>query len=100
MASTRPALVSVSRKASVMDRSSSAKASAHAIVALDAGRQHLVARPRPPVGGGKDLDLLRPAIARRLDPAADAAEIDDAVAHHAAIEQEIARRHQPVADVM
>src|SRR5262247_241925 len=31
---------------------------AHAVVALDAGLEHLVARPRPPVGR-EDLDLLR-----------------------------------------
>ena len=28
------------------------------------------------------------------------AQVDDAVAHHAAVEQQVARRHQPVADVI
>ena len=48
----------------------------------------------------EDLDLLRAVIAGRLDRRADAFEVDDAVAHHAAIEQQVARRHQPVADVV
>src|SRR5262245_7712723 len=74
--------------------------SAHRVEAFDAGGEHVVARARPPVGGGEDLDLLGAAIAGRLDPATDAAEIDDAVAHHAAVEQEVACRHQPVADVI
>ncbi len=30
----------------------------------------------------------------------DAFQVDDAVAHHAAVEQHVAGRHQPVADVM
>src|SRR5262245_39593522 len=99
MARTRPALVRVSRRASLMGRAPSAW-SAHGLEALDACPQHLVAGTRPPVGGGKDLDLLRTAIAGRFDPAADARKIDDAVSHHAAVEEEVAGRHQPVADVV
>src|SRR5262245_20352860 len=99
MARTRPALVRVSRRASLIGRAPSA-GSAHGLEALDAGLEHLVAGTCPPVGGGKDLHLLWTAVAGRLDPAADPREIDDAVTHHAAIEQEVARRHQPVADMM
>src|SRR5216684_8492696 len=72
---------------------------AHAAVALDAGREHLLGRAPPPILGREDLDLAEPGIAGGLDPAADAAQIDDAVAHHAAVVEQVARRHQPVADM-
>src|SRR4051812_45544713 len=81
-------------------RSTRQRSSAHSVVSVDAGLEHLVAGARPPVGGREDLDLLRAFVTGLLDRAADAGEIDDAVAHLAAVEQEIARRHQPVADVV
>ncbi len=49
---------------------------------------------------GEDFDLLRPVEAGLLDHAANAAQVDDAVAHHAAVEQQSRGRHQPVADVV
>ena len=73
--------------------------SAHSPKACHRGRQHFVAGAGPPVVR-KDLDLLHPAIAGGLDHRADRAKIDDAVAHHAAVVEHVAGRHQPVADVV
>src|SRR6266849_11004857 len=70
-----------------------------AAVALDAGGEHFLGRAPPPILGREDLDLAESVIAGGLDPAADAAQIDDAVAHHAAIVEQVAGRHQPVADM-
>ena len=42
---------------------------------------------------------MRPAVARGLHPRPDEREVDHAVAHHAAIEQQVGGRHQPVAEV-
>src|SRR5215470_493557 len=61
--------------------------------------QHLVARPTPPLVG-KNLDLLDAVVTRRLDHPSDRREIDDTVAHHAAVHQHMLRRDQPVADVV
>ena len=36
---------------------------------------------------------------RFLDLGADVLQVDHAIAHHAAVEQQVGRRHQPVADV-
>src|SRR3954470_8417639 len=68
-------------------------------VALDAGPDDLVHGSRPPILR-EDLDLDEAVEAERLDLAADAAEIDDAAPHHAAIEEKIAGRQEPVADVI
>src|SRR4051794_19038864 len=67
---------------------------------FDAGGKNLIARLFPPIFGGEDLDLLRPPVARGLDGGANPRQIDDAVAHHAAVEEEVAGRHEPIADVM
>src|ERR1700677_3742962 len=61
--------------------------------------QYLVGVAAPPVLLRHDLDADRPAVAGLLDQAADAGDVDRAVAHHAAVEHEVAGRHQPVADV-
>src|SRR3974390_2613034 len=55
--------------------------------ALDAGLEYLVAGALPPILGGEDFDLLGSEKARSLDHAAEAHEVDHAVAHHAAVEQ-------------
>src|SRR5580704_19138555 len=75
------------------------ESSADAAVALDAGGEDLLGRALPPSLGREDLDLAEAGIAGGLDPAAQAAQIDDAVAHHAAVVEQVARRHQPVADM-
>ncbi|KAH2825287.1 hypothetical protein KXV85_011128, partial [Aspergillus fumigatus] len=56
----------------------------HRHVPLDAGAEHFVHRPAPPVVG-KDLDLGIAGKTLRLDGGADALDVDDAVAHHAAV---------------
>src|SRR5690606_41590792 len=66
--------------------------------ALEAGGKHLVAGPLPPVVPGEDLDFLRAVIARRLDHAAYATEVNYPVPHHPTVDQQVCRRHQPVAD--
>src|SRR3954470_6406680 len=65
---------------------------------LDAGAEHLIHRLGPPVVG-KNLDLGIAAKTLRLDGGADALDVDDAVAHHAAVVEDIFGWHQPVADV-
>src|SRR4051794_15742362 len=68
----------------------------HAAIALDAHLQHLARVALPPVVGGKDLDVDRRGIAGGLDQLAQAAQVDDAVAHHAAVEQQVCGRNEPV----
>ena len=72
----------------------------HRLMPLDADAQHLVGIALPPILGGEDLHLAMAAIAGRLHHRADGAQVDDAVAHHAAVEQQIGGRHQPVVDVI
>src|SRR6202048_1538340 len=72
----------------------------HALVPLDADADDLVGIALPPVFGGENLDIAVPCIARILDQSAQAREVDDAVAGHAAVEHEIARGHEPIADVI
>src|SRR5258708_6969330 len=67
---------------------------------LLADLENLVGIALPPVELGEDLDLVESRIARALDRGADARQVDDAGAHHAAVGDEVARRHQPVADVI
>ena len=74
-------------------------ASHHRSVALGDDGQDLVGVALPPVVAGEDLDLDQAVVAGRLDQAADVGDVDHAVAHHAAIEQQILGRHQPVADM-
>src|SRR5690606_23149343 len=54
----------------------------------------------PPIVLRKDLDFLRPEKARVLDHLPNGGQIDNPIAHHAAIKQHVLGRHQPVADVM
>src|SRR5450759_4643405 len=73
--------------------------SAKTLVALAAGGEHLVRVAPPPVAGGENLHFVEAAVAGGLDPGADEGNVDYAIAHHAAIEQQIGGRHQPVADM-
>ena len=52
-----------------------------------------------PPGFRQDLHLAGARKALRLDRRPELCDLDHAVAHHAAVEQEVAGRHQPVADV-
>src|SRR6267378_1203404 len=70
------------------------------LIALLAHAQDLVWVALPPVELGEDLDLVKARVARAFDPGADARQVDHAVPHHAAVVEQIARRHQPVADVV
>ena len=73
----------------------------HRPVALDADAQHLVAdRASTSCSAEKISTSQWPRIAGGLDHGADRAQVDDAVAHHAAVEQQVGGRHQPVADVV
>src|SRR5579884_71134 len=69
-------------------------------VAFDADAQNLLAGSRPPVAFGEYLHFRETAIACLLDKAAYAWKVDDAIPHHSAVEQDVAGRHQPVADVI
>jgi hypothetical protein len=73
--------------------------SADGLQAFGADRQCFLDRALPPVGGREDLDFDRPRIAGCLDHRPDAGNVDDAVAHHAPVGQEIRCGHQPVADM-
>src|SRR5581483_3602121 len=68
-------------------------------VAGDARIEHVIRRARPPAVR-EDFDLDGPGVARRLHECPNLAQLDDAVAHHAAIVEEVAGRHEPVADVV
>src|SRR5205823_359426 len=61
--------------------------------------QSLGDRAFPPVGGREDLDLDEARIAGCLNIPADGGNIDDAVAHHAAVVEDVPCRKQPVADM-
>ena len=65
-----------------------------------ADSQHFIRIAPPPVELGEDLHLVKPGVAGAFDPRADARQVDHAIAHHAAVVEEIACRHQPVADVV
>src|SRR5258708_31057974 len=58
---------------------------ANAAVAGDAGGEHVLGRALPPIPGRADLHLAESGIAGGLDPAADAAQINNTVAHHSAV---------------
>src|SRR5262245_4388807 len=63
----------------------------HRVVACDTAIENLLGGQPPPVLG-ENLNFRRPGVARRLDPTTDLLQFDDAVTHHAAIVEEIARR--------
>src|SRR5262249_6179396 len=75
-------------------------ASHHGLMAFDADAQNLVGVALPPIVGGENLDLAVPTVAGALHHGADRAQIDHAVAHHAAVEQQIGGGHQPIVDVV
>src|SRR5260370_7180300 len=75
-------------------------ASHHRLVAFDADAHDLVGVALPPIVGGEDFDLAVAAIAGRFHHGADCAQVDHAVAHHAAVEQQIVGRKEPVIDVV
>src|SRR6516162_980941 len=77
-----------------------ARPSHNALMPLDAGTQDFVWVALPPGLGGKNFHLAMAALAGRFDGGVDCTQIDDAVAHHAAVEQEIGGRHEPVIDVV
>ncbi len=62
--------------------------------------EDFVAGPFPPVVLGKDFDFLRAVIACAFNHCANGRQVDDAIAHHAAIEQHVLGGDQPVADVV
>src|SRR5450631_3673156 len=70
----------------------------HRPMPFDAPLQHLVHGPLPPLAG-KDLNLGIAGEALRLDRGAKRSDVDYAIAHHAAIVEDIFGRHQPVADM-
>src|SRR4029453_2768977 len=76
-----PALLRCARDTRAFRRTGT---SHHRLMPLDADAQHLVGVALPPVGGGENLDLAMAAIAGALHHGADCAQIDHAVAHHAA----------------
>jgi len=65
-----------------------ADGSNHRAMPFDAGPQHLIHRLFPPVAG-KDLDFAIAVKALSLDCAAYRSEFDHAVAHHAAVVQDV-----------
>src|SRR5512139_1219701 len=83
----------------ISEISRSLGASAELDVPRLARGQHFVRRLLPPVVRRENLDLVEPAIARGFDPRADQRDVDDPVAHHAAIQKQIGGGHEPVADV-
>src|ERR1700738_875652 len=70
----------------------------HRPMPRDAGLQDLVDRLLPPIVG-KNLDLGIAAKTLRLDRPAQSLDVDHAIAHHAAVVENVLGRHQPVADV-
>ena len=66
---------------------------------IDARRNHFVRIALPPIELGEDLGLVVAVVAGRLDERADSGDVDHAVAHHAAVEHQVAGLAQPVADV-
>src|SRR4051812_31619305 len=68
--------------------------------ALGAGADSLQGLGLPPALGREDLDLYGPAVAGGLDQAPEALQVDGTIAHHAAVEQQVAGRDQPVADLV
>ena len=79
-------------------REGSARNLNHGLVTFDTGAQHLLHRLSPPVIR-KDFDLRIAGKALRLDGGARGFDVDDAVAHHAAVVEDVLGRHQPVADM-
>src|SRR5437879_2587375 len=67
---------------------------------LDADTQDLVGIALPPILGRKNFHVAMAGIAGVLHHGAQAAQLNDTVSRHAAIENEIAGGHEPIADVI
>jgi hypothetical protein len=74
--------------AALLRRSRPSGPSHHRVIAHHARVQNDLGGLAPPALR-KDLDLRGSRIARRLDPAADFLQLDDAIAHHAAVVEKI-----------
>ena len=61
--------------------------------AIQANPEDFVGIALPPVELREDLDFLESRVAGGFNPAAYPRQVDNAVAHHAAIVEEVARRH-------
>src|SRR5262249_43699239 len=99
-AATSAAIVPLPAARFVWSFTARARPSHNALVPRDTGAQDFVGVALPPGLGGKNFHLAMAAVAGRLPRGADCAQIDDAVAHHAAVEQEIGGWHEPVVDVV
>src|SRR5207253_10505711 len=66
-------------------------------MAVDAGAQDLDRIALPPIVGRKNFHFVRAAIAGTFHPRSDQRQIDDAIPHHAAVEQKVAGGDEPVA---
>ena len=62
----------------------------NALVPSDTRVQHFITRPLPPIQFRKNLDFTEPLVARQIHPAANLLESYHAVAHHAAVVQQVA----------
>src|SRR5262245_57347965 len=69
------------------------------LVAVLDDAEHLVGVALPPIALREDLDLDVAVVAGRLHHAADAGDVDQAVAHHAAVQAQVLRVGEPVVDV-
>src|SRR5712671_4367064 len=72
---------------------------ADGLVPHAAGHEHFVRIPPPPVARRQDLDLVKAAIPGLFHPRAHERKVDDAVAHHSAVGEQVRGGHQPVADM-
>src|SRR5262245_21289710 len=82
---------------SVVDTMSAPFALDHRAMPLDTNLQKLVHGPCPPVIR-EDFDLGIAGKALRLDRRSHRCDVDDAIAHHAVVVENVLGRHQPVAD--
>src|SRR5438067_5141451 len=83
-----------------LPRNTAPRMSGHLQMSFLAQPKNLIGVALPPIELREDLDFVEPRIARGFDPRSYPGQIDDAVAHHAAVAHQVAGRHQPVADVV
>ncbi len=67
----------------------------HRAVTLDTGSEHFVTRSLPPIPGGKNLHLAPTPEFSCLQPTPNLPNIDNSIAHHSAIQQEVGGGYQP-----